>query len=187
MAILKPWRVLGSRTIFSDEPHISLSAQDVELPDGRVVPNFYQLESRPSCAVVATDDTHRFVMLRQYKHGARKVCLTFPGGRLEAGENLSETAQRELREETGFVATCWRSLGCFPIHANQGVGIVELFRAEGARQIATPHSGDLEEMEVTLIDQAQALSKLASGEIALLGDAAALALALLEARSRSTR
>ena len=182
MSSLKPWRVVKTRTIFADAPHVSLTADDVELPGGRIVEGYYQIGSRPSCAVVASTTDGALIMLRQYKHGARKVCLTFPGGRMEAGETLEETARRELREETGYVATEWRSLGRFPIHANQRVGEVELFRAEGATLDGPANAGDLEEMEIVLVSETDARAALKDGEIALLGDAAALALALSETR-----
>ena len=182
MRKLEPWRVLTSRTIFADAPHVNLTADDVELPDGRVVEGYYQIGSRESCGVVATTADGALVMLRQYKHGARKICLTFPGGRREAGETMAETARRELHEETGYEAQDWRSLGRFPIHANQHVGIVELFRAEGAVAVTEPAAGDLEDMEVTLVSEAEARQALKNGDIALLGDAAALALALSEKR-----
>lgn len=179
MKALKPWRVLRTRAIFADPPHIALNADDVALPDGRVVEGYYQIASRASCAVVARTEGGDLVMLRQYKHGARKVCLTFPGGRMESGETLLQTAQRELLEETGYEARQWLSLGRFPIHANQRVGEVELFRADFARHIAAAKSDDLEEMETILISSAESRAALARGDIALLGDAAALSLALL--------
>ena len=182
MSVLKPWRVLRTRTIFADAPHVSLKADDVELPNGRGVEGYYQIGSRDSCAVVATTETGEVIMLRQYKHGARKVCLTFPGGRQEEGEEMLETARRELREETGYEAAEWRSLGRFPIHANQHVGIVEIFRAEATRLVSSANAGDLEEMELALVTLDDARQALKDGEIALLGDAAALALALSERR-----
>ncbi len=177
---LKPWRVLRNKVIYADPPHVELSAEDIELPDGRIIEEYYQIASRPSCAIVATTENGRLIFLRQYKHGARKICLTFPGGRLEADENLLETARRELREETGYEAENWRSIGTFPIHANQRVGVVGLFRAEKARRVCAPADGDLEEMETALLSLDEAHAALKSGEIGLLGDAAALTLALAE-------
>ncbi|MFT3722032.1 MAG: NUDIX hydrolase [Hyphomonadaceae bacterium] len=174
------WKVLRRRVLLADPPHIEVTAEDVELPNGRVVNGYYQINSRPSCAVVATTEDGDFIMLRQYKHGARKVCLTFPGGRMEPQETMRQTAERELLEETGYVAHRWRSLGRFPIHANQHVGECELFRCEQALRKQDPASGDLEDMEVVLISEIDARQAMAAGEIGLLGDVAALALALSE-------
>ena len=178
------WKVLRRETLFADLPHLELASEYVELPEGRVVGPYYQINSRPSCAIVASTEGGLFVMLRQYKHGARKVCLTFPGGRMEVGETMLATARRELLEETGFEALNWRSLGRFPIHANQHVGETELFRCELARKTSLPHPGDLEDMAVELLSEEAARAALASGEIALLGDAAALGLALSERSGR---
>ena len=179
MRNLQPWKILTSNIVYADAPHIEVSADSVMLPDGRQVDKYYRINSRPSCAVVASDELGRLVMIRQYKHGAGKVCLTFPGGRLEPGETIAETAVRELREETGYEAARWRCLGEFPIHANQHVGLVSIFKAEGASPVAVPNAGDLEEMEVVLIAPSDARAALDSGEIALLGDAAAFSLAAL--------
>lgn len=178
------WKVLRRRILLADPPHIEVSAEDVVLPNGRVVKGYYQINSRPSCAIVATTTTGEFIMLRQYKHGARRICLTFPGGRMEPQETMRQTAERELLEETGYAAERWRSLGRFPIHANQHVGECELFRCEQAQRKRDPAPGDLEDMEVALISEAVARQAIASGEIGLLGDAAALALALSERPGR---
>lgn len=174
---LKPWNVVRRRSIYAAPPHIALFADDIALPDGNTVEDYYRIESRPSCAVVASDREGRFIMIRQYKHGAGRVCLTFPGGRLEAGETIIETARRELLEETGCCADHWRALGDFPIHANQHVGVVSIFRAWNAVDTAEPSAGDLEEMEIIRVTPAEARAALSTGEIALLGDAAALSLA----------
>ena len=179
MRKLQPWKTLESKPVYVDAPHIEILADRVELPDGQQVNNYYRMNSRPSCAIVASDESGRMIMLRQYKHGAGKICLTFPGGRLELGETIAETAKRELKEETGYEAARWQCLGEFPIHANQHVGLVSIFKAETAKCVATPNSGDLEEMEIVLVTPAEARAALKSGEIALLGDAAAFSLSEL--------
>jgi ADP-ribose pyrophosphatase len=46
----------------------------------------------------------RFLMVRQYRQGARRITTEFPAGLVDPGEDPRETALRELREETGCTA-----------------------------------------------------------------------------------
>jgi 8-oxo-dGTP pyrophosphatase MutT (NUDIX family) len=48
--------------------------------------------------------TKEFVMVKQWRHGAKELSVEFPGGVIEKGENMVEGAKRELREETGYIA-----------------------------------------------------------------------------------
>ncbi|MDR2403631.1 MAG: NUDIX hydrolase [Spirochaetaceae bacterium] len=52
----------------------------------------------------------RFVMVRQWRHGSETLSLEFPGGVFEKGEEPSEAAARELREETAYQAGRIRKL-----------------------------------------------------------------------------
>ena len=53
----------------------------------------------------------QFVMVKQWRHGAKKLSVEFPGGVIEAGEDPAEGAARELLEETGFRAGKLELLG----------------------------------------------------------------------------
>jgi ADP-ribose pyrophosphatase len=46
----------------------------------------------------------RFLMVRQFRHGAGSITTEFPAGLVDTGESPLETAVRELREETGSAA-----------------------------------------------------------------------------------
>jgi ADP-ribose pyrophosphatase len=46
----------------------------------------------------------RFLMVRQFRHGAGSITTEFPAGLVDPGEDPLDTAARELREETGFTA-----------------------------------------------------------------------------------
>src|SRR6201997_4551800 len=46
----------------------------------------------------------RIVMIRQYRHATRQYLWELVAGRMEAGENPKQGAQRELIEETGYRA-----------------------------------------------------------------------------------
>jgi len=63
--------------------------------------------------VLETEKGSRFVMVRQWRHGAQELSLEFPGGVFEKGENAETAAARELKEETGYSAGKVQKLGQF--------------------------------------------------------------------------
>ena len=66
--------------------------------------------------VVAITPDENVIMVRQFRHGTDSITLEIPGGLVDPGEDMLSAAQRELREETGYVSDEWRALG--PIHPN---------------------------------------------------------------------
>ncbi len=174
----RPWTILSSREVYASPPWIRVDAQRVRTPDGRVVDPFHRVEMPDFALVVASAPDGRIAMLRQYRHGTGRVGLHVPGGFLKKGEAPRTAAKRELMEETGCVATGWRSLGRHVCNANLGCGCAHLFAARGAREVAAPDSGDLEEQELVWLTRAEAARALARGAVDSLASAAALALAL---------
>jgi ADP-ribose pyrophosphatase len=87
--------------------------------------------------------------------------------------------QRELLEETGYVANEWTSLGSFVVDGNRGCGHAHFFLARGARYAQPIDADDLEEQELLLLTRAELTAALAAGEIKVLSWAAIVALALL--------
>lgn len=55
----------------------------------------------------------RLLLVKQWRRATETILLEFPAGTLEAGEEPSVCAQRELREETGYRADKILSLGGF--------------------------------------------------------------------------
>jgi ADP-ribose pyrophosphatase len=58
-------------------------------------------------AVVPLLDDGRIVLERQYRHPTGQVMIEIPAGKLDAGEGALACGQRELLEETGYVAREW--------------------------------------------------------------------------------
>jgi ADP-ribose pyrophosphatase len=79
---------------------------EVRLPDGELATREYILHPG-AVAVVPLLDDGRVVMVRQWRYPVGKVLLELPAGRREQGEDTLVCAQRELAEETGFVASEW--------------------------------------------------------------------------------
>jgi ADP-ribose pyrophosphatase len=64
-------------------------------------------------------DRDHVVLLRNHRFVIGETLWEVPAGTVEPGEPLRACAERELAEETGYVATRWRSLGY--LYASPGV------------------------------------------------------------------
>lgn len=69
------------------------------------------LESADWVNVVAVTPEGKVVVVRQYRFGVERVTTEVPAGIINAGETPLEGAMRELKEETGYTSTRWKSLG----------------------------------------------------------------------------
>ena len=80
--------------------------ETVRLPDGGSATREFVLHPG-AVAVVPLLDDGRIVLERQYRHATKQVHVEIPAGKLDAGEEPLACGQRELLEETGYVAREW--------------------------------------------------------------------------------
>lgn len=81
----------------------------VRLPDGGSSVREY-ITHPGAVAVLALLDNGNLVMERQYRYGPRREFIEIPAGKIDHGEETLITGQRELLEETGYVARDWLHL-----------------------------------------------------------------------------
>lgn len=98
---LKPWKLIQSRTE-RRFPIFNLRIDRACSPRTAVEHDFYVLEAADWVNVIPLTSGEEVVLVRQYRHGLRDLCLEIPGGLLEAGDSPQEAAHRELFEETGY-------------------------------------------------------------------------------------
>jgi ADP-ribose pyrophosphatase len=173
----RAWETIARREMLDRRPWLRVWSEDVRLPDGRVIADFSTIEMPDFVVIVALTASGLVVAERNYKHGPRRVGLHLPAGYLEPGEDPLAAAQRELLEETGYAAEDWMPLGHFCNDGNRGCGTGYYFLARGARQIATPDAGDLEEIAVELHPLDVLLAATRNGEVNVFSIAAAIGLA----------
>jgi ADP-ribose pyrophosphatase len=173
-----PWQILKDREVYAAPPWITVHRQQLRLPNGRIVEDYHQIDLRDYVIIVAQTPDGKYLIERQYKHGVGKVSLLLPGGVIEDGEEPLPAAKRELLEETGYEADEWRGMGVYVSNANYGCGRAHVFIARNARKVAEPHSGDLEDMEILLMDSSELIEAIRAGEMTVVGAVAAVAWAL---------
>ena len=175
---LPEWRTLAREKVLDKAPFLTVELHQVQLPDGRVIPDWAWLITPDYVNVVARTMDGRFLCFRQRKYAVEGVSLSVVGGFVEPGEERLAAARRELLEETGHEAAEWHDLGQYAVDANRGAGRAHFFLALGARRVAAPTGGDLEAqhlVELTL-EELRAASR--SGEFKALAWAAIVGLAL---------
>ena len=144
------WESLAKNSILEKKPWFEIFREEVRLPDGKIVPEYFGIEMPHYTAVFAVTEERRIMILRCYRHAIGEVTLTMPGGMIEKGESPLAGIQREFLEETGYKAKEWKQLGTFIGNSTRGCGTYHLFFATGARSLQKPNSGDLEELELLL-------------------------------------
>lgn len=89
---------------------VDITVDDIELADGSK--SIREIIHHPGgVVVVAMKDDETILMVQQFRYAMGQVSLELPAGKLEKGEDILLAAQRELREETGYLADSWKSLG----------------------------------------------------------------------------
>jgi ADP-ribose pyrophosphatase len=178
------WRTRSIRKVFESGKWVSIEHHEVELPDGRVIPDWPWIETPPYINVVPVTPDGRIFLFRQYKYAFEKPSLALVGGYIEPGEEPLVAAQRELLEETGFQAREWRSLGSYWVDPNRGVAMGYFYLAIGANPVTLRNADDLEEQEPVALTFKEAADALVNGEILVQAWALCLALALRALESR---
>ena len=85
---------------------IQVRKDSVRLPDGAVSSREY-ITHPGAVAVLAILDNGNLVMERQYRYALQREFIELPAGKIDHGEDILICAQRELLEETGYVASEW--------------------------------------------------------------------------------
>lgn len=91
---------LKSETLFHGRI-ITLEKDTVQLPSGHTSTREVVRHSA-AAAVLAENDLGQLLLIRQFRYPIGKVVWEIPAGIAEQGEDLEDTAIRELQEETGW-------------------------------------------------------------------------------------
>ncbi len=143
------WNVTSSEIVI-ETPHLRLRRDQIELPGGKTVGNYYVRESRGFTIVFALDPGDRVILVRQYKHGIAQTLLELPAGAIDPGERPADCALRELREETGYVCEpeALEHVGSFVYDPTSSTTRFELYLARDVRATGVQDLDDTEEIAI---------------------------------------
>ena len=170
------WREVKTEHIVKDE-YIDFRKSDFMMPDGEVYGPYYTYSRRDYCIVVAVDGEGKFLCVRQFRQGIRKITTEFTAGGIErkdgkqyrtscddrdengivkiseAGEFASaedalDAAKRELREETGYESDEWTHLITIASNATIADNYANIYLATNCRKVSGQDLDDMEFLNV---------------------------------------
>jgi len=104
-----PWSVIGSREVYENQ-WISLTEYDVINPAGGKGIYGKVHFRNVAVAILAVDEQDRVCLVGQYRFTIDRYSWEIPEGGCPIGTDPLEAAKRELKEETGLVASEWTRL-----------------------------------------------------------------------------
>ena len=157
-------KTIDSKQIFEGKI-ISLKVDDVLLPNGKTAKR--EIVNHPGAvAVIPITKEGKIVLVEQYRKALERSIIEIPAGKIEAGEELSVCARRELEEETGYGAGELTYIQSFATSPGFAEEVIHLYVATDLYKIEHKRALDEDEfvslLEVT-IEVAEEMMK--SGEI----------------------
>lgn len=142
-------KVEKSEVLFNDFGE--LRRDTLRLPDGSSYP-YYIMTTRPQGVLILAWTTDKHIIVNEeYRHPTGHVLLGFPGGFVDEGEEPLTAGQRELLEETGYVAEDYRVIGrIFPLPGLLSQETV-IVCAQNAKQVAEPKREAAEVIHTVLL------------------------------------
>ncbi len=171
------WEELECEHIVQDE-WIDFCRVRYRFPDGNEFSPYYRYSRRSYVVIVAKREDGKYICVRQYRQGIRKVTVEFPAGGIETGgatqyeknggdvsytrdadTSALEAAKRELQEETGYQSDDWSHLITVPSNATVADNYAHIFYAKNCRKVSGLQLDDTEflEPEVYSREEIQAL------------------------------
>lgn len=154
---------IESRQVFGGRL-LDVRCDKVRLPDGRDCCREY-VRHQGAVVIIAELDNGRMLFVRQYRYPLRRSFVELPAGKIDRGEDVRDTAVRELLEETGYRAQEWRHLGVMHPCIGYSNERIEIFLARRLRSVQLPTLDEGEFLETLSLSLEEAIAAVKEGAI----------------------
>ncbi len=159
--------VFEEKTISSERIYegriLNLRKDKVHVKDGKT--SYREIvEHNGGVALAAITNEGKMVMVRQFRKAAEKAVLEVPAGKIEKGEDHRLTAERELKEETGYSAEKIEFVTAFYSSIGYSTEMIYLYLATNLTPGETEFD-DNESIEIIEYELADLKKMVLSGEI----------------------
>ncbi len=127
---------VGRKVIYESD-WISLYADKVRMPDGKVIDTYHKLHyPHESVSIVMVNERNEVMMIQSKRYITARLEWEIPAGRVEENETPEEAARRECLEETGCTLKEISYLCCYNPSNGMSDLKVHLFLARVATETA---------------------------------------------------
>ena len=161
----KAWKTVSSKYLFR-RPWLTVRCEDMLLPNGNHIPEYYILEYPDWVNTIAITKDGKFVFVRQYRPGLGRTSYELCAGVCDK-EDASPlvSAQRELWEETGYGKGNWREYMGISANPSTHTNLTHCFLATDVEPIDHQHLEDTEDLSVHLLTFEEVKQLLENNEI----------------------
>lgn len=171
------WKTLSSKTVY-ENAWLEISHREVINPAGKDGIYGVVKFKNKALGIIPIDENGNIYLVGQFRYTLNEYSWEIPEGGGPFDEDVLDAAKRELKEETGLLASNWTNLS--RIHTSNSATDEEgfLFLAEGLSQ-SEAEPEETEELQVKKIHLSEAVEMVMRSEIT---DAISIAGILMAAR-----
>jgi ADP-ribose pyrophosphatase len=156
------YEILSKETMYNG-PIFSVDRVEISLPDSRAR-KYDMIHIQDAVTILPLDQNGNVLFVKQYRVGSNSILLELPAGKIEIGESAQFTAEREIREETGFAANKMQPLGKFFVSPGYSTEYMYTFLATGL--FSSPLNPDADEfLNLVKIPLQETLNMIRNGQI----------------------
>ncbi|PIZ58165.1 hypothetical protein COY23_00700 [bacterium (Candidatus Torokbacteria) CG_4_10_14_0_2_um_filter_35_8] len=120
------FKVIKSDIVY--DHYLKIRRDIIKSPNGKIV-DYNYVDSFDAVLLLPILDNH-IIMLRQYRYPLRKIIYDLPAGGVSFGETTEEAAEKELKEETGYITNSLQFVHSFYHAPGTMASIVHTFVAK---------------------------------------------------------